>query len=49
MLKPLESTFQVYVNDQYLNWDPNNRVKVRIISSGTYHGMFFHAQRQNFL
>ncbi len=33
---------QVFVNDQFLNWDPENRIKVRIISARAYHSLFMH-------
>lgn len=33
---------QVFVNDQFLNWDPQNRVKVRIVSARAYHSLFMH-------
>ncbi|XP_059279553.1 phosphoenolpyruvate carboxykinase (ATP) 1-like [Lycium ferocissimum] len=33
---------KVYVNDQFLNWDPNNRIKVRIVSARAYHSLFMH-------
>lgn len=34
--------FQVFVNDQFLNWDPVNRIKVRIVSARAYHSLFMH-------
>lgn len=34
--------FQVFVNDQFLNWDPNNQIKVRIVSARAYHSLFMH-------
>lgn len=34
--------FQVFVNDQFLNWDPENRLKVRIVSARAYHSLFMH-------
>ncbi|XP_017243646.1 phosphoenolpyruvate carboxykinase (ATP) 1 [Daucus carota subsp. sativus] len=33
---------KVFVNDQYLNWDPNHRIKVRIVSARAYHSLFMH-------
>ncbi len=33
---------QVFVNDQFLNWDVENRIKVRIISARAYHSLFMH-------
>ncbi|KAA3461543.1 phosphoenolpyruvate carboxykinase [ATP]-like [Gossypium australe] len=33
---------QVFVNDQFLNWDPQNRIKVRIVSARAYHSLFMH-------
>ncbi|XP_009774140.1 phosphoenolpyruvate carboxykinase (ATP) 1-like [Nicotiana tabacum] len=33
---------KVFVNDQFLNWDPNNRIKVRIVSARAYHSLFMH-------
>uniref|UniRef100_A0A0D9XIH2 phosphoenolpyruvate carboxykinase (ATP) n=2 Tax=Leersia perrieri TaxID=77586 RepID=A0A0D9XIH2_9ORYZ len=38
----LNSLDKVFVNDQFLNWDPNNRIKVRIISARAYHSLFMH-------
>uniref|UniRef100_A0A453IH04 phosphoenolpyruvate carboxykinase (ATP) n=2 Tax=Aegilops tauschii subsp. strangulata TaxID=200361 RepID=A0A453IH04_AEGTS len=38
----LNSLDKVYVNDQFLNWDPENRIKVRIISARAYHSLFMH-------
>ncbi|XP_057868816.1 phosphoenolpyruvate carboxykinase (ATP) [Cryptomeria japonica] len=32
----------VFVNDQFLNWDSENRLKVRIISARAYHSLFMH-------
>ncbi|RVX23227.1 Phosphoenolpyruvate carboxykinase (ATP) [Vitis vinifera] len=32
----------VFVNDQFLNWDPENRLKVRIVSARAYHSLFMH-------
>ncbi|PON97121.1 Phosphoenolpyruvate carboxykinase, ATP-utilizing [Trema orientale] len=32
----------VFVNDQFLNWDPENRIKVRIVSARAYHSLFMH-------
>ncbi|TYJ10728.1 hypothetical protein E1A91_A11G228000v1, partial [Gossypium mustelinum] len=37
-----EHTFMVFVNDQFLNWDPKNRIKVRIVSCRAYHSLFMH-------
>eukprot|EP00897_Mesotaenium_endlicherianum_P006215 jgi/Mesen1/5621/ME000282S04780 len=36
----LNSLEKIYVNDQYLNWDPEHRLKVRIISARAYHSLF---------
>ncbi|KAJ0571893.1 putative carboxy-lyase [Helianthus annuus] len=33
---------KVYVNDQFLNWDPVHRIKVRIVSARAYHSLFMH-------
>ncbi|KAI3685924.1 hypothetical protein L1987_79593 [Smallanthus sonchifolius] len=33
---------RVYVNDQFLNWDPAHRIKVRIVSARAYHSLFMH-------
>ncbi|RAL40604.1 hypothetical protein DM860_006674 [Cuscuta australis] len=33
---------KVFVNDQFLNWDLNNRIKVRIVSARAYHSLFMH-------
>ncbi|KZV46383.1 phosphoenolpyruvate carboxykinase [Dorcoceras hygrometricum] len=33
---------KVFVNDQFLNWDPENRIKVRIVSARAYHSLFMH-------
>lgn len=30
------------MNDQFLNWDPENRIKVRIVSARAYHALFMH-------
>ncbi|KAL6645892.1 hypothetical protein ACP70R_017500 [Stipagrostis hirtigluma subsp. patula] len=38
----LNSLDKVFVNDQFLNWDPENRIKVRIISARAYHSLFMH-------
>ncbi|XP_057434865.1 phosphoenolpyruvate carboxykinase (ATP) 1-like [Lotus japonicus] len=38
----LNSLEKVYVNDQFLNWDPENRIKVRIVSARAYHSLFMH-------
>nr|Q9XFA2.1 RecName: Full=Phosphoenolpyruvate carboxykinase (ATP) 2 [Urochloa panicoides]AAD24485.1 phosphoenolpyruvate carboxykinase 2 [Urochloa panicoides] len=38
----LNSLDKVYVNDQFLNWDSENRIKVRIITSRAYHALFMH-------
>ncbi|GLU20200.1 hypothetical protein SLE2022_364110 [Rubroshorea leprosula] len=38
----LNSLEKVYVNDQFLNWDPQNRIKVRIVSARAYHSLFMH-------
>ncbi|GKV33516.1 hypothetical protein SLEP1_g42021 [Rubroshorea leprosula] len=37
-----EHTFMVFVNDQFLNWDPQHRIKVRIVSARAYHSLFMH-------
>ncbi|GAU28954.1 hypothetical protein TSUD_153700 [Trifolium subterraneum] len=36
----LNSLDKVFVNDQFLNWDPENRIKVRIVSARAYHSLF---------
>ncbi|XP_047311551.1 phosphoenolpyruvate carboxykinase (ATP) 1-like [Impatiens glandulifera] len=38
----LNSLDKVYVNDQFLNWDPENQIKVRIVSARAYHSLFMH-------
>ncbi|KAI4314467.1 hypothetical protein L6164_027373 [Bauhinia variegata] len=38
----LTSLDKVFVNDQFLNWDPENRIKVRIVSARAYHSLFMH-------
>uniref|UniRef100_A0A803NSK4 phosphoenolpyruvate carboxykinase (ATP) n=1 Tax=Cannabis sativa TaxID=3483 RepID=A0A803NSK4_CANSA len=38
----LNSLDKVFVNDQFLNWDPQNRIKVRIVSARAYHSLFMH-------
>ncbi|CAM6022679.1 unnamed protein product [Sphagnum balticum] len=38
----LNSLEKVFVNDQFLNWDVENRIKVRIISARAYHSLFMH-------
>ncbi|KAG8478482.1 hypothetical protein CXB51_028282 [Gossypium anomalum] len=38
----LNSLDKVFVNDQFLNWDPKNRIKVRIVSCRAYHSLFMH-------
>ncbi|KAJ1689104.1 hypothetical protein LUZ63_013259 [Rhynchospora breviuscula] len=38
----LNSLDKVFVNDQFLNWDPENQIKVRIISARAYHSLFMH-------
>lgn len=38
----LNSLEKVFVNDQFLNWDPVCRIKVRIISARAYHSLFMH-------
>lgn len=38
----LNSLDKVYVNDQFLNWDPENKIKVRIVSARAYHSLFMH-------
>ncbi|PKA60428.1 Phosphoenolpyruvate carboxykinase [ATP] [Apostasia shenzhenica] len=38
----LNSLDNVFINDQFLNWDPNNRIKVRIVSARAYHSLFMH-------
>ncbi|ERN17920.1 hypothetical protein AMTR_s01345p00003820, partial [Amborella trichopoda] len=32
----------VFVNDQFLNWDPEHQIKVRIVSARAYHALFMH-------
>lgn len=38
----LNSLDKVFVNDQFLNWDPENKIKVRIVSARAYHSLFMH-------
>ncbi|TKY70001.1 Phosphoenolpyruvate carboxykinase of ATP [Spatholobus suberectus] len=38
----LNSLDKVFVNDQFLNWDTENRIKVRIVSARAYHSLFMH-------
>ncbi|KAG6517381.1 hypothetical protein ZIOFF_020767 [Zingiber officinale] len=38
----LNSLDKVFVNDQFLNWDPEHRIKVQIISARAYHSLFMH-------
>ncbi|KAI3980289.1 hypothetical protein MKX01_001360 [Papaver californicum] len=38
----LNSLDKVYVNDQFLNWDPEHQIKVRIVSARAYHSLFMH-------
>eukprot|EP00271_Cylindrocystis_brebissonii_P010168 TRINITY_DN26275_c0_g1_i1.p1 TRINITY_DN26275_c0_g1~~TRINITY_DN26275_c0_g1_i1.p1 ORF type:complete len:661 (+),score=138.44 TRINITY_DN26275_c0_g1_i1:281-2263(+) len=38
----LNSLDKVFVNDQFLNWDPEHRLRVRIISARAYHSLFMH-------
>lgn len=38
----LNSLDKVFVNDQFLNWDPVNQIKVRIVSARAYHSLFMH-------
>ncbi|KAH7332366.1 hypothetical protein KP509_20G084100 [Ceratopteris richardii] len=38
----LNSLEKVFVNDQFLNWDPEYRIKVRIISARAYHALFMY-------
>ncbi|CAN1159466.1 Phosphoenolpyruvate carboxykinase (ATP) 1 [Linum perenne] len=38
----LNSLDKVFVNDQFLNWDPEHRIKVRIVSARAYHSLFMH-------
>lgn len=38
----LNSLEKVFVNDQFLNWDSENRIKVRIVSARAYHSLFMH-------
>ncbi|GFY86713.1 phosphoenolpyruvate carboxykinase 1 [Actinidia rufa] len=35
----LNSLDKVFVNDQFLNWDPEHRIKVRIVSARAYHSL----------
>ncbi|ERN11955.1 hypothetical protein AMTR_s00184p00021600 [Amborella trichopoda] len=32
----------VFVNNQFLNWDPEHQIKVRIVSARAYHALFMH-------
>ncbi|XP_042374766.1 phosphoenolpyruvate carboxykinase (ATP) 1-like isoform X2 [Zingiber officinale] len=38
----LNSLEKVFVNDQFLNWDPEHQIKVRIVSARAYHSLFMH-------
>ncbi|KAK2446334.1 phosphoenolpyruvate carboxykinase (ATP) [Trifolium repens] len=38
----LNSLEKVYVNDRFLNCDPEHRIKVRIVSARAYHSLFMH-------
>ncbi|RWR77891.1 phosphoenolpyruvate carboxykinase ATP [Cinnamomum micranthum f. kanehirae] len=38
----LNSLDKVFVNDQFLNWDLENRIKVRIVAARAYHSLFMH-------
>uniref|UniRef100_A0A0D6QSW4 phosphoenolpyruvate carboxykinase (ATP) n=1 Tax=Araucaria cunninghamii TaxID=56994 RepID=A0A0D6QSW4_ARACU len=38
----LNSLERIFVNDQFLNWDSQNRLKVRIISARAYHSLFMY-------
>eukprot|EP00270_Netrium_digitus_P004829 TRINITY_DN161_c0_g1_i1.p1 TRINITY_DN161_c0_g1~~TRINITY_DN161_c0_g1_i1.p1 ORF type:complete len:528 (+),score=86.56 TRINITY_DN161_c0_g1_i1:125-1708(+) len=38
----LNSLDKVFVNDQFLNWDPEHRLKVRIITARAYHALFMY-------
>ncbi|KAI5068586.1 hypothetical protein GOP47_0016931 [Adiantum capillus-veneris] len=38
----LNSLDKVFVNDQFLNWDLEHRIKVRIISARAYHSLFMY-------
>ena len=38
----LDGSDRLYVVDAYAGWDPNNRLKVRIICSRAYHALFMH-------
>ncbi|MCO5599578.1 hypothetical protein L7F22_053684 [Adiantum nelumboides] len=38
----INSLDKVFVNDQFLNWDPEHRIKVRIISARAYHALFMY-------
>ncbi|GFZ18922.1 phosphoenolpyruvate carboxykinase 1 [Actinidia rufa] len=38
----LNSLDKVFVNDQFLNWDLEHRIKVRIVSARAYHSLFMH-------
>ncbi|XP_007204991.2 phosphoenolpyruvate carboxykinase (ATP) [Prunus persica] len=33
---------KIFVNDQFLNWDSENKIKVRIVSARAYHSLFMH-------
>ncbi|GBG63141.1 hypothetical protein CBR_g36910 [Chara braunii] len=39
-LNYLNSLEKVFVNDQFLNWDKQNRIKVRIVAERAYHSLF---------
>ncbi len=38
----LNSCSQLYVVDGFVGWDPENRIKVRVICSRPYHALFMH-------
>ena len=38
----LDSSQHLYVLDAYAGWDPNNRLKIRVICSRAYHALFMH-------
>ena len=38
----LDSKERVFVLDGYAGWDPDYRIKVRVICAGAYHALFMH-------
>lgn len=38
----INSTERIYVTDAFAGWDPDHRVKVRVVSVRAYHAIFMH-------